>query len=112
MNKLSEASCEACRIDAPMVSDEQMESLMAALDGWSVKQSDGIKKLEKSFRFADFTAGMEFAVKVGEAAEKEGHHPVITLEWGKVTVTWWSHKIGGLHLNDFIMATKTDLIYG
>ncbi len=111
MNILTEGSCEACRIDAPMVPPDQMEDLLAALDDWNVKQPDGIKQLEKSFSFPSFTTAMEFSNKVGEAAEKEDHHPAMLLEWGKVTVTWWSHKIGGLHMNDFIMAAKTDQIY-
>ena len=111
LNILTEGSCEACRIDAPMVPPDQMEDLLAALDGWNVKQPDGIKQLEKSFSFPSFTTAMEFLNLVGEAAEKEDHHPTMLLEWGKVTVTWWSHKIGGLHMNDFIMAAKTDQIY-
>jgi 4a-hydroxytetrahydrobiopterin dehydratase len=48
---------------------------------------------------------------VGEAAEKEGHHPALLTEWGKVTVSWWTHDVGGLHQNDFIMAARTDDIY-
>ncbi len=111
MNKLTEGSCEACRIDAPMVSQDEMDSLLSALDGWSVKQPHGVNQLEKSFRFPNFVSAMEFAAKVGKEAEKEDHHPTIVLEWGKVTVSWWTHKIGGLHMNDFIMAAKTDHIY-
>ncbi len=75
------------------------------------KQPDGVNQLEKLFRFPNFVSAMEFADKVGKEAEKEQHYPTIVLEWGKVTVTWWTHKIGGLHINDFIMAAKTDLIY-
>lgn len=111
MNRLAEGSCEACRIDAPMVPPDQIDALLTALDDWTVVQSEGIKQLQKSFSFPSFTTAMEFSNMVGEAAEKEGHHPVMLLEWGKVTVTWWSHKIGGLHMNDFIMAAKTDQIY-
>ena len=48
---------------------------------------------------------------MGEAAEKEGHHPALLTEWGKVTVSWWTHDVGGLHQNDFIMAARTDDIY-
>jgi 4a-hydroxytetrahydrobiopterin dehydratase len=65
-------------------------------------------QLEKRFEFPDFAGALAFTNKVGEIAEEEGHHPKLTTEWGSVVVTWWSHKIGGLHRNDFIMAAKTD----
>ena len=54
---------------------------------------------------------LDFALRVGRAAEEEGHHPLLTVEWGKCTVVWWTHKIRGLHRNDFIMAAKTDRLY-
>ena len=63
------------------------------------------------FRFSNFAEALTFTDKVGELAETEGHHPAILTEWGRVTVTWWTHKIRGLHRNDFIMAAKTDQIY-
>ena len=59
----------------------------------------------------DFAEALEFTNDVGAIAEEEGHHPAILTEWGRVTVTWWTHKIRGLHRNDFIMAAKTDQIY-
>ena len=71
-------------------------------------ERDGIKRLERVFKFKDFAEALAFTNKVGQIAEEEGHHPSILTEWGRVTVTWWTHKIKGLHRNDFIMATKTD----
>jgi 4a-hydroxytetrahydrobiopterin dehydratase len=71
-------------------------------------EKDGIKRLERSFLFDDFAQALAFTNKVGQIAEEEGHHPDILTEWGRVTVSWWTHKIGGLHKNDFIMAAKTD----
>jgi 4a-hydroxytetrahydrobiopterin dehydratase len=68
----------------------------------------GIKRLERTFKFKDFAQALAFTNKVGELAESEGHHPAILTEWGKVTVAWWTHKIKGLHQNDFAMAAKTD----
>jgi 4a-hydroxytetrahydrobiopterin dehydratase len=68
----------------------------------------GTKRLERTFKFENFAQALSFTNKVGEQAEEEGHHPALLTEWGKVTVTWWTHKIGGLHRNDFIMAAKTD----
>jgi 4a-hydroxytetrahydrobiopterin dehydratase len=65
-----------------------------------------------SFRvYKNFVEALHFTNKVGELAETEGHHPSLLTEWGKVTVTWWTHKINGLHRNDFIMAAKTDELY-
>ena len=50
--------------------------------------------------------------EIAELAEKEGHHPALLTEWGRTTVTWWTHKIKGLHRNDFVMAAKTDELFG
>jgi len=75
-----------------------------------VVEKDGIKRLERSFDFEDFVGALAFTNNVGELAEREGHHPDILTEWGRVTVSWWTHKIGGLHKNDFIMAAKTDAL--
>ena len=69
---------------------------------------DGIKRLERSFGFRDFVQALAFTNQVGEVAENEGHHPSILTEWGRVTVTWWTHETKGLHQNDFGMAMKTD----
>ena len=66
--------------------------------------------MERTFKFKDFAEALSFTNKIGRIAEEEAHHPLILTEWGKVTVTWWTHKIKGLHHNDFIMAAKTDLL--
>lgn len=73
---------------------------------------EGVHQLERTFRFSDFREALRFTLEVGELAENEGHHPVLVTRWGRVTVTWWTHKIRGLHRNDFIMAAKTDALYG
>jgi len=78
---------------------------------WSIVERDGIKRLERVFEFDDYAAAVAFTNKVAQAAEAEDHHPVIILEYGQVTVTWWTHVIKGLHRNDFIMAAKTDELY-
>ena len=72
---------------------------------------DDIPRLERSFKFRDFEKAIAFAITVGDAAEREGHHPRLTVEWGRVGVEWWTHKIKGLHRNDFVMAAKTDRLY-
>ena len=104
------AKCTACRASEPTVTPEEIAILHPLVKGWSIVDRDGIKRLERAFRFKDFAEALLFTIRIGNIAEKEGHHPAITTEWGKVTVTWWTHKIKGLHKNDFIMAAKTDMI--
>ncbi|WP_177419764.1 4a-hydroxytetrahydrobiopterin dehydratase [endosymbiont of Lamellibrachia barhami] len=109
-NELTSVHCEACRADAPNVSDDELASLIKKIPDWNLEVRDGIMQLEKSFSFNNFVDAVAFTNRVGELAESEGHHPALLTEWGKVTVTWWSHKIKGLHRNDFIMSAKTDQI--
>lgn len=110
MNNLLQMRCEACRIGSPLASDTEIEEFMAQLPGWEIVEIDGIKRLRCSFEFANFKQALAFTNKVGELAEEQGHHPQIITEWGRVTVLWWSHKIKGLHVNDFVMAAKTDYL--
>lgn len=112
MSALSEQRCEACRADAPKVSEEELRALMHEIPGWAVEVRGGIMQLERVFNFSDFREALAFTSRVGELAEEQGHHPAILTEWGRVTVTWWSHKIQGLHRNDFVMAAKTDEVAG
>ena len=100
--------CEPCRGNMPTLTNAEIDQFYRQLQLWAVVEKDGIKRLERSFLFDDFAQALAFTNRVGEIAEEEGHHPDILTEWGKVTVSWWTHKIGGLHKNDFIMAAKTD----
>ncbi len=111
MASLVEMKCTACRGDEPPLRDEEIAALISEVPQWTVIEREGIKRLERTFRFKDFAQALAFTQKVGELAEAEDHHPAILTEWGRVTVTWWTHKIRGLHRNDFIMAAKTDRIY-
>ncbi|HEX5057144.1 MAG TPA: 4a-hydroxytetrahydrobiopterin dehydratase [Gammaproteobacteria bacterium] len=108
MTDLKSKTCEACRADAPRATPQQTKEYMAQLPGWNIIEVDGIKRLQKIFSFKDFGEALSFTNEVGDIAEEEGHHPAILTEWGKVTVNWWTHKIKGLHANDFVMAAKTD----
>ena len=110
MSGLSEQQCEACRADAPRVEEDELRELIGEIPDWNVEVRDGIMQLERAFKFKNFRAALAFTNQVGELAEAHGHHPAILTEWGKVTVTWWTHKIKGLHRNDFIMAARTDLL--
>jgi len=111
MEDLSEQGCEACRADAPRISDDELQRLMSAIPDWEVIVVDGIMQLTREFNFGDFAQAMAFSNRVGDLAEAAGHHPAILTEWGRVNVTWWSHKIRGLHKNDLIMAARTDKAY-
>ena len=108
MSELSQQTCEACRADAPRISDADLKTLMPKIPDWGVVVVDEIMRLNREFSFKNFEQAMAFSNRVGDIAEAAGHHPAILTEWGKVTVTWWTHKIAGLHANDFIMAAKTD----
>jgi 4a-hydroxytetrahydrobiopterin dehydratase len=110
MSDLTDQKCEACRIGAPKVTENEIAELKPQVPDWQLTTRDGILRLERSFEFNDFAAALAFANQVGALAEDEGHHPAILVEWGRVTVSWWTHKIHGLHRNDFIMAAKTDRI--
>ena len=109
MSDLASSACEACRIDATTVSNNEASMLIKEIEGWDLI-NDGIKKLKKEFSFSNYSDSVDFSNKIADMAEQEDHHPQIILEWGKVTVIWWSHKIKGLHKNDFICAAKTNNI--
>ena len=103
--------CVACRKGEPTVTDAEIAELHPQVPEWQVVEGEGIKRLERVFKFENFAQALAFTNKVGGIAETEGHHPVLTTEWGRVRVSWWTHKIKGLHRNDFIMAAKTDEQY-
>ena len=84
---------------------------MSEIPDWSVDVVDGVMQLRREFGFGDFVQAMAFTNRVGDIAEQAGHHPAILTEWGRVTVSWWTHKIRGLHRNDLIMAARTDDVY-
>lgn len=105
---LSSERCEACRRDSPRVTLDEVAALKPRIPDWELIEQDGVPRLVRSFKFKDFATALAFTKQVGDLAEAEGHHPLLVTEWGKVGVSWWTHKIRGLHRNDFIMAAKTD----
>lgn len=111
MENLITQHCEACRADAPKVSDAELAELIKQIPVWSPIVCDGILQLQRIFLFKEYSAAIAFTNSIAELAEQEDHHPTMLIEWGKVTVTWWSHKIRGLHRNDFIMAARTDQLF-
>ena len=111
MMALKTRRCVACRGDEPTVTEDEVQEFLPQLSDWQITEVNGIKRLERRFRFKNFQESLSFTNQVGEIAEQEDHHPLIQTEWGWVTVVWWTHKIKGLHRNDFIMAAKTDELY-
>ena len=104
--KLSQKKCTPCRggVD-PMTEPQISEYLKMLHEDWAVIEE---KHLERTFNFKNFKEALDFTNKVGQLAEEQGHHPDIHLAWGKVKVQLWTHKIGGLHENDFILASRID----
>lgn len=111
MSDLARERCEACTASSPLVPTAERPALMQQLPGWRLHHPN-TDVLERSFSFKTFALALGFTNQVGAIAEEEGHHPQLTTEWGKVTVRWWTHAIGGLHRNDFVMAAKTQALYG
>ena len=111
MNNLAAGKCVACRRDEPTLTDSEISELHPQISEWQIKEVDGVKRLERVFKLKDFVEALDFTNKIGVIAEEEDHHPLIITEWGRVTVQWWSHKIKGLHKNDFIMSAKTDAVF-
>jgi 4a-hydroxytetrahydrobiopterin dehydratase len=108
MENLVGQKCVACRRDAPQVTDAEIKMYQPEIPDWKMVERDGEKQLERMFKFKSFDDALAFTNRVGKLAQEEDHHPKLITEWGQVTVTWWTHKIKGLHRNDFIMAAKTD----
>ncbi len=111
MDNLSRMKCEACRKGAPTVTEAERQELLPQIPEWRVDPVEGVDQLVRVFEFPDFARALAFTNLVGAAAEEQQHHPALLTEWGQVTVRWWTHKIGGLHRNDFIMAARTDDLY-
>lgn len=108
MTSLANQPCEVCRVGAPLVTEAETNEFLVSVPEWGIIEERGVNQLVRRFCFSDFVAAIAFADRVGELAEEVGHHPKLVVEWGKVAVFWWTHKIDGLHKTDFIMAAKTD----
>jgi 4a-hydroxytetrahydrobiopterin dehydratase len=110
MSSLTTEKCVACRGDAPPATEAEIAQWKPQVPDWQLVERDGIRRLERVFHFPSFAEALAFTNRVGALAEAEGHHPALLTEWGRVTVSWWTHMIRGLHRNDFIMAAKTDAL--
>jgi len=111
MSDLAQNKCIPCESDIPALTEDEIQQLILETPEWKVVEVDGIPRLKRSFSFKNFKEALVFSNAVGEVAEEQGHHPLICLTWGEVSVEWWTHNIKGLHQNDFIMAAKTDILF-
>ncbi len=111
MDSLAQMACVACRAGEPTVSEAESREYQKQLPDWQIINETGVPKLVRAFTFPGFASALAFTNSVGALAEQEGHHPALLTEWGRVTVSWWTHIIGGLHRNDFILAARTDDLY-
>jgi len=107
---LHQQSCQPCKANSPSVTEEESQALLQELAGWHIVQEAGIPRLEKTFPFSNFVDAMAFAQQITDLAEAENHHPLLCIEWGKVTVQWWTHTINNLHKNDFILAARCNCL--
>ncbi|MEO0532452.1 MAG: 4a-hydroxytetrahydrobiopterin dehydratase [Cyanobacteria bacterium P01_A01_bin.123] len=110
MASLTEQKCVPCEGGVDPMSESEIDAQKAQIPDWQIIKEGENARLQRKFTFPDFVQAMAFTQSVGEAAEANGHHPLICLTWGEATVTWWTHAIDGLHQNDFIMAAKTDAL--
>ena len=108
MDQLEEDRCIPCEGGTAPADDAEIATYLTHLPDWSVVTDNQVKHLTKTYRFDNFAHALVFTNRVGDLAEEQGHHPVLITEWGQVTVTWWTHAIGGLHRNDFVMAAQTE----
>lgn len=102
--------CTPCETGGAPLGVIESETRLMALRGWHLENEDGTLKLRRRFACPDFKATMALADAIADASENEGHHPVMLVEFRALTVWWWTHKIGGLHENDFIMAAQCDTL--
>ena len=110
MTELLEQKCVPCTGSLPPASAEEIERYKSQVPDWNLITENGELRLQRVYKFPDFVSALAFTNRIGEIAEAQGHHPALLTEWGKVTVTWWTHAIKALHHNDFIMAAKSDAV--
>lgn len=111
MSGLAAETCHECRADSPKVDAGDATKLLLEIPDWTIVQEGGVDRLQRLFKFENFLDALAFTNQVGSLAEEVQHHPLIITEWGRVTLQWWTHSIGGLHRNDFIMAAKADKLF-
>jgi 4a-hydroxytetrahydrobiopterin dehydratase len=110
MTELAAKTCVPCRGGVPPLDRNEAERYLEEAPGWTLQ--DNATRIERKLQFKNFEQALAFVDRVGALAEDEGHHPDITFGWGYATVSLHTHKIKGLHENDFIMAAKINRLAG
>jgi 4a-hydroxytetrahydrobiopterin dehydratase len=107
---LRQLTCVPCQGKAIPVDSDQYNVLLPQLPGWQIAERDEVSMLTKTYDFKHYCQCLELVQRIGELAETHDHHPEMTISWGKVQVSWWTHTVQGLHINDFVLAAGTDEI--
>ncbi len=108
MAELAQMNCIPDKDVNSKMSEDEIERYHQQIPDWEIVTEGGEQRLKRTFKFKNFAEALDFTNRVGRLAEQQNHHPALLTEWGRVTVSWWTHKVHGLHINDFIMAAKTD----
>jgi len=111
MHTLSEQPLQVCTSTSQAILNSEINQHLSELNDWKLATDNNVKQILKSYKFKNFAAALAFTNKVGELAEAENHHPKLCIEWGRVTISWWTHTVNGLFINDFIMAARCDAVY-
>ena len=112
MEELAKLQLRRVSADTPPLTEHEARQILTKLPDWKLYEKEGQLRLEKVFKFKNYKQALDFTNRVAEAADLADHHPAILTEWGKVTVTWWTHTLQGLHQNDFILAARTEELHG
>ena len=102
--------CVKTKAETPKLQESDIQEFLKEIPNWAISYETAIPHLIREYQFSDFALALDFVNQVGIESDKQDHHPKITLEWGLVTIEWWTHSIGGFHINDFIMAYRCDKI--
>jgi len=105
---MTSKKCKSCDIGAEKITIDELDFMMTSLPDWVIKKENDISKIHRTYLFNNFQKALNFTNRIGALAEDHNHHPSILTEWGKVTVTWWSHGIKDLTLKDLDMAGGCD----
>ena len=106
---IANKQCVPCRGGIPPLTAAEAETHLANTPHWTLLEN--ATRMQRTYKFSNFVEALAFVNAVAELSEAQGHHPDITFGWGYVTVLFYTHKIKGLHENDFIMAAKTDTLF-
>ena len=111
MESLYRRNCKNYKKEESSIEESIKYQLISEIPFWEITLYKQVEILIREFQFPGFQEAFNFTSQIASLAEEQNHHPKIIIEWGKATVHWWSHEIQGLHINDFIMAAKSDFVF-